>query len=126
MQQVELAAAAAAGVESWTADLLDRLRNLESVWQEHIDEAEAPMGLHDRIIEEAPRLQRAVEEIQMDHRATAMSISTAVETVANADDDTDKEELREIAMSLLLALARHRQHGADLIFRAYSIDIGGY
>lgn len=126
MQQVELAAAAAAGKESWTADLLKRLRKLESVWAEHIAEAEAPMGLHDRILGEAPRLQRSVEAIQLDHRTIASSIAEAVGTTANAGDDADKEELRVMAMEVLLALARHRQHGADLIFQAYSIDIGGY
>lgn len=126
MQQVELAAAAAAGKESWTADLLERLRQLETAWTDHIGEAEAPMGLHDRILGEAPRLQRVVEAIQLDHRSIASSIGAAVAATAGASDDTDKEELRDMAMEVLLALARHRQHGADLIFRAWSVDIGGY
>jgi hypothetical protein len=126
MQKVELAAAAAAGKDSWKKDLEYALGKLESAWQDHVEEAEAPGGLHERILNQAPRLQRKVASIQEDHRAIATSIAAALEGMRDATADTDKEELRNTALDVLLALARHRQHGADLIFDAYSIDIGGY
>jgi hypothetical protein len=33
--------------------------------------------------------------------------------------------VRDDAMSLLTAVARHRQRGADLIYEAYQVDVGG-
>jgi hypothetical protein len=126
MQQVELAAAAAAGKEAWTNELEISLRKLEIAWRHHVREAESPAGLHDRILDQAPRMQRTVESIQADHRAIARSVGAALTEVHEAGDDTDKEALRDTAVDILVALARHRQHGADLIYDAYSVDIGGY
>ncbi len=126
MQQVELAAAAAAGKEAWANELEISLRKLEIAWRHHVREAESPAGLHDRILDQAPRMQRTVESIQADHRAIARSVEAALTEVHEAGDDTDKGALRDTALDILVALARHRQHGADLIYDAYSIDIGGY
>jgi hypothetical protein len=33
--------------------------------------------------------------------------------------------VRERATALLVAVARHRQRGADLIYEAYAADLGG-
>lgn len=126
MRQVELAAAAASGKDSWTDDLLESLHQLQHAWSDHIATAEAPMGLHDRIVEQAPRLQRAVEQIQLDHHDLAKSIAAAIGAGEDAGVAANKEALRDMAMTLLLHVARHRQHGADLIYDAYSVDIGGY
>ncbi len=35
-------------------------------------------------------------------------------------------DLRESVMEVLVDLARHRQQGADLLYEAYAVDIGGY
>ncbi|MDQ1458785.1 MAG: hypothetical protein QOI08_269, partial [Actinomycetota bacterium] len=35
------------------------------------------------------------------------------------------DELRVELTALLAALARHRQRGADLVFEAYAVDLGG-
>lgn len=126
MQQVELAAAAPAGKKTWVNDLAISLRKLEIAWRHHVREAESPAGLHDRILDQAPRMQRTVEAIQADHRAIARSIEAALAEMQGADDDADREALRDTALEILVALARHRQHGADLIYDAYSVDIGGY
>jgi hypothetical protein len=126
MQNVEVAAAAPVGKENWVGELGTSLRELATAWSDHIKEAEAPGGLHDRILDQAPRMQRTVEAIQADHRAIAEAIEAILADVRAADSDADKEALRGTAMTDLVALARHRQHGADLIYEAYSVDIGGY
>ena len=41
------------------------------------------------------------------------------------DDPEWVERLRSVLTSLLVALARHRQRGADLVYEAYAVDIGG-
>jgi hypothetical protein len=35
------------------------------------------------------------------------------------------EEMRVELTALLAALARHRQRGADLVYEAYAVDLGG-
>ncbi len=126
MQQVELAAAAPAARESWTIDLQHSLRQLEIAVNNHIVEVQSPMGLLDRIVDKAPRLQRAVETTRAEHATIAQSISQALALVENAEATMDHDEVRDAAMGILLALSRHRQKGADLIYDAYDVDIGGY
>jgi hypothetical protein len=41
------------------------------------------------------------------------------------EDAEWSERLRSVLTSLLVALARHRQRGADLVYEAYAVDIGG-
>lgn len=126
MQQLELAAAAPTALESWMIDLQHSLRQLEIAVSEHIVSVQAPMGLLDRIVDQAPRLQRSVERTKEDHAAMAETIAELLAIIDEIDSKERHDEVRDAAMSILVALARHRQKGADLIYDAYAIDIGGY
>jgi hypothetical protein len=126
MQRVEAAAAAPIGKESWVADLRTSLEHLEQAWSHHTETTQSPMGLLDRVVEEAPRLQRAVAAMRADHGEMANTIGVAHDLVTKADDDADPDPLREAALEALVAVARHRQRGADIIFEAFAVDIGGY
>lgn len=126
MQRVELAAAAPAARDTWIGELAEHLRQLDSAFDRHIRDVQAPGGLLDRILDQAPRLQRNVEASKADHAAVSEAIKQAVSFTA-ADGAADRvDEVREATMAALLALARHRQKGADLIYDAYDVDIGGY
>jgi len=126
MQQVELAAAAPAAKGSWIPELTQSLRQLDIAFDQHIRDVQAPLGLLDRIVDRAPRLQRSVEASKAEHAAVAEMVKQAV-LLTEADDAADRvDEVREATMAALVALARHRQKGADLIYDAYAIDIGGY
>jgi len=39
--------------------------------------------------------------------------------------DAWADEIRAELTTLLVALARHRQRGADLVYEAYDVDLGG-
>ena len=41
-------------------------------------------------------------------------------------DPPPVDAIRTAVLELLGEIARHRQRGADLIFEAYDVDIGGY
>ena len=126
MQRVELAAAAPAAKKSWIPELIQSLRQLDIAFDQHIRDVQAPLGLLDRIVDRAPRLQRSVEASKAEHAAVAEMVKQAV-ALTEADDAADRvDEVREATMAALVALARHRQKGADLIYDAYDIDIGGY
>lgn len=126
MQQVELATAAPIGKPSWIIDLQHALRQLEVALNHHLVEVQSPSGLFDRIVEQAPRLQRSVESMRGEHGALVNSVRRMLELTGTADDSTDRNTLRDGAMAVMVAMARHRQRGADLIYEAYDVDIGGY
>ena len=44
-------------------------------------------------------------------------------TARRCADVEQVKDVREEALGLLQAIARHRQRGADLIYEAYSVDI---
>jgi hypothetical protein len=52
------------------------------------------------------------------------AVFSALDALA-ARIDTEPERLRGWAEDLLRALAEHRQRGADLIYEAYTTDLGG-
>ena len=126
MNQVELTAAAPAAKESWLIDLQHSLRGLEVAFNHHIVEVQSPLGLLDRIVDQAPRLQRAVDATREEHEVIARAIASTLQMMDGDDASARHDEIREETMSILLALSRHRQKGADLIYDAYDVDIGGY
>lgn len=52
---------------------------------------------------------------------------TAVIARAQADgaDAVAPDALRSEVLDLLVAVARHRQRGADLVYEVHNVDIGG-
>ena len=46
-------------------------------------------------------------------------------TMVLTGDGDDVTRIRELGTRLLGALVRHRQRGADLVYEAYQVDIGG-
>lgn len=126
MQLVEAAAAAPVARETWSADLVVNLEQLELAFNDHILDVQSPGGLLDRIVDQAPRLQRVVEAKRQEHARIARLIGETIEATSAAGTTDVAVDLRESVMGLLIDLARHRQQGADLIYDAYSIDIGGY
>ena len=78
------------------------------------------------IIDQAPRLQRAVEATKKEDTAIAKSISAALELFSSEEGIDNHGDIRNAVLEVLMALARHRQKGADLIYDAYAVDIGGY
>ena len=126
MQQVELAAAAPSAKESWLGDLQQSLQQLETEFTTHVDRVQAPDGLLEGIVDTAPRLQLVVEQTRKNHVAVSRSIAEALEMTRSEDANAKHDDIRDATMAVLVALARHRQKGADLIYDAYDIDIGGY
>lgn len=125
MHEVEEAAAAPAARESWATDLGERLRHLKVAFDEHIVEAQSPTGILNQVVDQAPRLQNATEHLKREDDRIAKSIANVIEIAAGGATDVTID-LRDSVMDVLVDLARHRQQGADLLYEAYAVDIGGY
>jgi hypothetical protein len=124
LQSVEKAAAAPAAQKTWGPDLASSVNRLTSALNHHIAEVEAPQGLLEQIVEKAPRLQRAVESTRHHHAVLAHAVSDLLELVEGGE--AAAADIRVEVIEILNDFARHRQDGADLIYEAYDVDIGGY
>ena len=124
--EVAIAAPAPGRLEEWAAGVRDALGMLQEVWTRHIVETEAPGALLDDLVEEAPRLYNQSLRLREEH-GEILSILLEVDDRLQPDhgDPEWVERLRSVLTSLLVALARHRQRGADLVYEAYAVDIGG-
>src|SRR5579871_2265269 len=111
----------------WLSRVREALTAVHDVWTRHIVETEAPGAFLDELTEESPRLSKPASRLRREHTDVLAQITRAEKQLSmppNADDyDRWAEALRAELTSLLVALARHRQRGADLIYEAFDVDI---
>jgi hypothetical protein len=122
MARVEEAVSKPRSAVGWIDLVASALTELRAVWLAHVDEVEGDEGLLADVIEAAPRLSGAVQEIKVEHRTIGAQVE-AIATVVGASPAPEAELVRRRVMSLLGHLTRHRQHGADLVYEAYNVDI---
>jgi len=124
-----LAAPAPHRVDEWRQGVREALTALHDVWTRHIVETEAPGAFLDELVDEAPRLSTPAARLRREHNEILGVMNRAEKTLDQVllDDDHEQyvEVLRAELTEMLCALAHHRQRGADLIFAAYDVDIGG-
>lgn len=98
------------------------LGELADCWSRHVTDTEAPDGLLNQILTDAPRLATTVERFRREHPAiTARIVATADRL---ADRTADRADVEQHVTGLLTAIERHRRGGGELIHQAYNLDIG--
>lgn len=120
-----LAAPAADRTVVWGERLHEAAERLAADFALHIEVTEGPDGLHQAILAGDLRLANQVDALTAEHAVIAEQIaelSAASEPPVTA---ADAATVREQGTTLLDALVRHRQRGADLIYEAFQTDIGG-
>ena len=111
----------------WSKDVLRALQDLDHALVEHIEGAEGPMGLYEEIGQRAPRLTGQIERLKQEHpglRDTTRELIGRIEGGA-VGTQWPLPDARDDLQRLLGRLVRHRQLGADLVWDAYNLDIGG-
>jgi len=100
------------------------LEHLRVVFAVHVEVTESPGGLYEEILEIAPRLANKIARFRREHTAIVAALQSALDDLGDgravlaADLRTRLAQLHEV-------LARHRERGADLVYEAYHVDIGG-
>ena len=127
---VQLEAAVAApvpgGVHVWSRAVHEALVSLQAAFERHLAITEGPGGLMDEIMGSSPHLAHAVDMVCGEHRSIGRQIADVAADARMTDPvPAAAADVREQVLHLLEALIRHRQIGADLVYEAYAIDIGG-
>jgi ATP phosphoribosyltransferase regulatory subunit HisZ len=108
----------------WRERVRVALAELDHDFRTHVDLTESPGGLHDDVLAGSPRLSGRVRRLTDEHMRLTGVLGGLLARL-DGDGDLDRAALREEATSLIGQLVRHRQAGADLVFEAYEVDIGG-
>jgi hypothetical protein len=123
-----LAAPMAGHERDWVAKLLRTLEHLSEVFEHHVEVTEGPGGLYEDVLDMAPRLDNVIRRFRIDHEAIRAGIAAdraRLQARGLGDATVDLEPVRRRLTRLLGRLVRHRQQGAELIYEAYAVDIGG-
>jgi hypothetical protein len=123
MSRVEAAAAAPARDPNWRNRLANSLEDLRLALDHHVVVVEASDGLLAELAAAAPRLANQISRVQDEHPVLANQVADSMVLVS---EGTDVDTVRSAVLNLLVAISRHRQKGADLVFDAYDVDIGGH
>jgi hypothetical protein len=119
---------AAGRLEAWTGDVVKRLSILLDSIGEHIEVTERPEGLYEEILHRAPRLSSQVDRLRAEHPALRTGTAELMERLQSTTaigPGWPVDDARDDAQRLLGKIVKHRQQGADLVWEAYNLDIGG-
>jgi gas vesicle protein len=125
---LEAALAAPASGLRWTEGLGGALTALRATIGEHVTETEAPGGTVDQLRDRAPRLSNQIDRLVDQHAEMTADAERLLERLEHAPAERtpdDTAAIREQALELLGTIVRHRQLGADLLYEAYDVDLGG-
>jgi len=113
-------------IESWRSDVVERLEALQTAFADHVEETERPDGLYDEMSREASHVAARASRLRAEHPAiTAALVEGQRRLEAPLGSEADVDAVRNDLERLMGRIIRHRQGGADLVWEAYAIDIGG-
>jgi hypothetical protein len=119
---------AAARIPDWTASVLKEVVEVREAFDQHVIATERPDGLYDEILARAPRLAGNIRRLKDEHPEITERVQAMVlrlETVPIDPDGWPLDHARDDLQRFIGAVIRHRQKGADLVWEAYNVDIGG-
>lgn len=111
----------------WVKEVVLHLEDLGRTIQEHIEVTERPEGLYGEISHKAPRLSTKIERLRQEHpmmRDGTIAVIAKLQTTG-VGEAWPLDDARDDLQRLLGKIVRHRQLGADLVWEAYNLDIGG-
>jgi hypothetical protein len=127
----------------WATRVAEALEELSDDFRDHVVLMEGPDGLNTRLIRRSPRLAHVVDGLTKEHAQLTGLIEELSALVDRAQGSMEQgestggeatngeathggwDEVREHGTNLLGVLVRHRQRGADMVYEAYAVDIGG-
>lgn len=129
MDALESALAAPVGngasVAAWTGRLQGALHRLYDAVAAHVSITEGPDGLYAELAKHSPRLTNAALRLGEEHADVLRRLEELLTLADASSGSAYASQARKVGTELLVVLMRHRQRGADLVFEAFGLDIGG-
>jgi hypothetical protein len=110
---------------AWRDRVRAALAELAHDFQDHVELTEKPGGLYDTVRRSSPRLIAAVDRLTGEHEQFAAAIGGYLAVLEHGGTIADLPAFREEVTSLMGQLVRHRAKGADLVYEAFQVDLGG-
>lgn len=105
----------------WRSRLSDLADEMSTELSLHVEGTEGDGGLFEDVMARAPRLRSQVGRLRREHGELRVFLDKFRDAVV----DREVVLVRERGLDLLTALIVHRQHGADLLYEAFWVDVGG-
>jgi hypothetical protein len=124
---LEEAVAAPSQGQNWIASVGAALQRLAHDIAAHVAAEDGPGGLYRLILADAPRLAGEVRRLrtELDEIAGLVAWLLAVVAAGPMTQGVDwRRDVREDVNVLIFRLIRHRQSDHDLIYEAYTVDVG--
>ncbi len=126
--EMAISSPAAGRIPEWTAHVVKELTGVRDAFNQHVIVTEKPGGLYEEIITRAPRLAGTVTRLKGEHPEITTEIEQVLERLGAVEIGSDGwplESARDDLQRFIGTVIRHRQRGADLVWEAYNVDIGG-
>lgn len=125
--EVAISRPASGRADEWALDVGKKLVGIRDAFDEHVQVTERPGGLYEEIMERSPRLAGKIKRLHDEHPAIGAIIVELLERfeAMEVGDAWPVEDARDDTQRLLGKIVKHRQLGADLVWEAYNLDIGG-
>jgi hypothetical protein len=126
--EVAISSPAAGRIPDWTRKVTKEMTGVRDAWDEHIDGTEKPGGLYEEIVGMSPRFAGNVDRLRDEHPDITEAVGqmlARVEQVEIGGLAWPLDDARDDLQRLIGRVIRHRQKGADLVWEAYNVDIGG-
>jgi hypothetical protein len=115
-------------IPEWTRQVTKEAVAVRDAWEQHIDVTEKPGGLYEEIVGLSPRLAGTVDRLRTEHPEITEAVTQMVARLEHVEIgglEWPLDDARDDLQRFIGKVIRHRQRGADLVWEAYNVDIGG-
>lgn len=126
--EIAISSPATGRIAEWTGLVTKEMIGVRDAFDQHVLVTEKPGGLYEEIIMRAPRLDGTVRRLRDEHPDITEQVGTLLERLDAAtigEPAWPLDDARDDLQRLIGTVIRHRQKGADLVWEAYNVDIGG-
>ena len=126
--EMAISSPAAGRIPDWTRLVTKEVIAVRDAWDQHIDGTEKPEGLYEEIVGTSPRLVGTVDRLRNEHPDITDAVRLMVERIEHVEIgglEWPLDDARDDLQRFIGKVIRHRQRGADLVWEAYNVDIGG-
>ena len=119
---------AAGRIPDWTNLVTKEVTAVRDAWDQHVDTTEKTGGLYEEIVGISPRLAGTIDRLRDEHPDITNAVGqmlSRLEQVEIGGLPWPLDDARDDLQRFMGKVIRHRQKGADLVWEAFNLDIGG-